>query len=158
MTINVKEIDTDKPVLKPNDQNHVLVKIKAVSLNPVDAKYFIGDKVPEFLSNLSKNFMNNIGIGFDFSGEVLCDNSNSNTNKYKVGDEVYGCMPPMIGSFKEFVVAPRDQIYLKPKNLSFIQAAAIPLISITSHQALFDDRFYDIVKMAQVNPKKIQNF
>ncbi len=124
-----------KPVIKPN---HVLVKVRNCGVNPVDAKYCVGDKFPAVLDGVGRWFVNGKGIGFDFSGVV--EEVHSDEGLYRVGDQVYGAMPPLAGSFREYVLAPTHQIAIKPANISFAEAAALPLVGLTSIQCLKYDR------------------
>jgi hypothetical protein len=106
---------------------HLLVRVKAVSLNPVDAKNVVGDKLPHSWSTghaMVRWFIQKKIPGFDFAGVCVA----STTNEYKPGDKVYGTMPPFAGSLAEFVSAPLDQVCHMPDNLSFEDAAAIPLV------------------------------
>ena len=59
--------------------------------------------------------------------------------RFKVGDEIYGRpSKSKIGTFAEYIAIHEDDIALKPKNLSFEEAASIPLVGLTSYQALTD--------------------
>ena len=120
----------------PKPQSHqVLVKVHAAGLNPVDAKYVIGDKLPsETLTNLLRRvYVSHKIPGFDFSGTVV-----QASNGFRVGDAVFGTVPPFCGSLAEYIAAPMDQVYYKPKSLSFPQAAALPLVGLTALQCLED--------------------
>jgi len=116
------------------------VKIHAFGVNPVDAKYIIGDKLPETWMEWSARRVHGHTPGFDFSGTVVVAPSSS---PYKVGDEVFGLAadPSKImtqyqkGSFAEYAAPPLDQIALKPSNLTHVEAAALPLVGTTAVQA-----------------------
>lgn len=95
MAMDVKEIRIPKPINAPD--GYSLVKVKAVGVNPVDAKYCYGDKLPESMSNIGKYLADGKGIGFDFSGTVIKSN-----NPDFHGKDVYGTMPPLQGSYKEY--------------------------------------------------------
>lgn len=129
----------------------VLVKVHAVGLNPVDAKLVVGDKIPSTWKRTRALFHSAIvqdtAIGFDFAGTVVDnglpnddDDDDNNVTTYRVGDEVYGTVPPLYGSLREYLVAPLHQISAKPKSLSFAQAAALPLVGLTAYQALYPYR------------------
>jgi alcohol dehydrogenase len=76
-------------------------------------------------------------LGNDFSGVVK--QVGSRVKKFKVGDEIYGRAPKdRIGTFAEYIAIDEDAISLKPKNLTFEEAASIPLVGLTSYQALHD--------------------
>jgi NADPH:quinone reductase-like Zn-dependent oxidoreductase len=62
---------------------------------------------------------------------------------FKVGDHVYGEMPPFVGSFAEHVLAYTDFIAIKPANVSFAEAAALPLAGLTVMQAFDDAKLKD---------------
>ena len=77
-------------------------------------------------------------LGCDLSGriaEVGC-----NVKQFKPGDEVFGFLPSSTGrgTFAEFVCAKEDLLSLKPENLTFEQAAAVPLAALTALQGLRD--------------------
>lgn len=62
-----------------------------------------------------------------------------NVTKFKKGDEVYGRpRKSRIGTFAEYLSIHEDDITLKPKNLTFEQAAAIPFVGLTTYQAFHD--------------------
>jgi NADPH:quinone reductase-like Zn-dependent oxidoreductase len=106
---------------------HVLVQVKAVGLNPVDAKNVVGDKLPHNWSTghaMVRWYIKNKIPGFDFAGVCVA----STTDEYQPGDKVFGTTPPFAGSLAEFVSAPLDQVCHMPENLSFEDAAAIPLV------------------------------
>jgi len=78
-------------------------------------------------------------LGWDVSGVI--SKVGDEVTDLKVGDEVYGyCRAPVIkeGTFAEYVCFEAQHIVKKPKNLSFAQAAGIPLVTLTAWQALFE--------------------
>lgn len=113
-------------------RNHVLIRVHAAGLNPVDAKNVIGDKLPSFLKFLSHQVVRGSIIGFEFSGQIVRDDS----GYYQPGDAIFGTMPPFAGTLAEYVVAPNDQICHMPTNLSYTEAACLPLAGLTALQAL----------------------
>lgn len=113
-------------------RNHVLVRVRAAGLNPVDAKHVIGDKLPSFMNFLSHRIVQGSIIGFEFSGQIVTDDSGC----YQPGDAIFGTMPPFAGTLAEYVVAPNDQICHMPTNLSYAEAACLPLVGLTALQAL----------------------
>jgi NADPH:quinone reductase-like Zn-dependent oxidoreductase len=117
------------------NSNQVLIKVHAAGLNPVDAKYVVGDKLPsKHLTNMLRSvYISNKIPGFDFSGTVV-----QASNGFNVGDAVFGTVPPFCGTLAEYLVAPVDQIYYKPQALSFQEAAALPLVGLTALQCLED--------------------
>jgi NADPH:quinone reductase-like Zn-dependent oxidoreductase len=123
---------TDIPHRIP--KNHVIVKVHAAGLNPVDAKELIGDKLPPFFGSFVNRVVRGKTIGIDFSGTVVAKKDDD--ADYQIGDAVFGSLPPLTGTLSEYVVAPKDQICRMPSNLSFAQAAAVPLVGLTALQAL----------------------
>jgi alcohol dehydrogenase len=126
--VPLKLADMPVPTLGEND---VLAEIFAASINPVDFKIRDGK-----LRMLIKYDMPLI-LGNDFSGVVK--QVGSRVKKFKVGDEIYGrAVKDRIGTFAEYIAIDEDAIALKPKNLTFEEAASIPLVGLTSYQALHD--------------------
>lgn len=112
--------------------DEILIEMRAASVNPIDWKVMKGDvkvmldyKMPHVLGN-------------DGAGVVV--QLGANANKFKVGDEVYfrPGKKKVVGTFAEFCSVKQDEAGLKPKNLSFEEAAGIPLVGLTSWQALFE--------------------
>jgi len=116
----------------PNIGEHdVLVEIYAASLNPIDSK--IKEGKMKFLLNYRFPLI----LGNDFSGVVVKVGDRVNT--FKPGDEVYGRpRKNRIGTLAEFIAVHEDDIWLKPQNLTFEEAASIPLIGLTTYQAFVD--------------------
>lgn len=109
----------------------VLVKIQAASINPIDLKTMHGGL--KFL--LAYQFP--LIIGSDFAGTVVA--VGQNVTDFQVGDAVYGRpRKNRIGTFAEYLSVDQTDIALKPQNVSFEAAAAIPLVGLTSYQALHD--------------------
>lgn len=118
-----KEIDI--PKIKDGE---VLIKTKAIGINPVDYKTRKGQ-------GAAKRLRLPIILGWDVSGEVVEVNQNS---KFNVGDAVFGMInfPGEGKTYAEYVAAPEEHITIKPNNFSFAEAAAIPLVALTAYQAL----------------------
>lgn len=108
--------------------DEVLVEVHAASVNPVDFK------IRDGVLRLLVSYRMPIVLGFDFAGTVA--KVGSKVTKFKVGDEVYG-LPrrTMIGTFAEYFAVKAEDISFKPKNLSFVEAASIPLVGLTICQA-----------------------
>jgi NADPH:quinone reductase-like Zn-dependent oxidoreductase len=130
----------DVDVLKYEDapkpeaaEGEVLVKVQAAGINPVDWKTRSGRGMAGMYPNPFP-----LILGWDISGVV--EAVGSNANKFKVGDEVFGMIHfPQIGSaYAEYISAPETQLALKPKNVSHVEAAAIPLAALTAWQGLFE--------------------
>merc|ERR1719329_1828377 len=113
----------------------VLVKVHAAAINPVDYKVMLGHMKP-FLGEL-KNFPRVVGC--DVSGVVV--KAGSACKWAKAGDRIFadwsGNLAGMgSGTLAEYTVMPEAFASIAPSNLSFVQAAAIPLAGLTAYQAL----------------------
>ncbi|WP_342534856.1 NADP-dependent oxidoreductase [Lysinibacillus sp. FSL K6-1151] len=109
----------------------ILAEIHAASINPIDFK--IRDGKVKLLIQYKMPLI----LGNDFSGVVV--KVGTKVTRFKVGDEIYARpRKSKIGTFAEFIAIHEDDIALKPKNLSFEEAASIPLVGLTSYQALHD--------------------
>ena len=105
----------------------VLVRLRAAAINPVDYKLrtqgTIGDKIPAVL-------------GWDGAGIV--ESVGASVTRVRPGDEVYFCdggFGPTPGTYQEAKVLDERYLAHKPKNLSFAEAAAAPLVTITAWEA-----------------------
>lgn len=123
----------------PPSNKYVICEVKCAAVNPVDAKWLYGDKVPQFFLPLVKKILDGRICGIDFAGVVT---EVPDECGFSVGDEVFGTMPPTdmmaeggAGSFAEAVRCPADCIHLKPKNMSWEAASAVPLVGLTVLQA-----------------------
>jgi NADPH:quinone reductase-like Zn-dependent oxidoreductase len=123
--LEIKEVE--KPV--PND-NEVLIKIKFTGINPVDTKVRAGT------SGMSKQLQLPAILGWDVSGTI--ESVGKNVAEFKKGDEVFGCIgfPGLGKTYAEFAVADPKLITKKPSNVSFEEAAAVPLAGLTAYQAV----------------------
>ena len=122
--------DTEKPIAA-DDQ--VLVKVHAASVNPLDWHYMRG--TPYLVrtdSGLGKPTDPRLGV--DFAGTV--EAVGRNVKRLKPGDEVFGGRD---GAFAEYVTVREERaVVLKPANVTFEQAASVPIAGITALQALRD--------------------
>ena len=122
--------DIEKPV--PAD-NEVLVKIQAAAVNPLDWHYMRGSP---YLMRIGTGLgaPKDTRLGVDFAGTV--EAVGTKVKNFKPGDEVFGGKN---GAFAEYVTVRDDRaLVLKPANLTFEQAAAVPIAAITALQALRD--------------------
>jgi NADPH:quinone reductase-like Zn-dependent oxidoreductase len=118
-------IETPVPAIP---ENGILVKIKAVSINPLDWKIFKGEEKLMTGSKFPK------GIGIDFSGIIETTGSNSS---FKKGDEVFGLLGAFEGdALAEYLVVRESDIAIKPADISFEQAAASPVVGASALQIL----------------------
>jgi NADPH:quinone reductase-like Zn-dependent oxidoreductase len=120
--------EIEKPV--PND-NQILVRVRAAALNPLDLtirtpmaiRLMIGRRKPK-----------ETRLGVDYSGTV--EAVGKNVIQFKPGDEVFG---GKIGAYGEYLCAVADRaVMLKPANVTFEQAASVPVAAITALQGLRD--------------------
>ena len=122
--------DIAKPV--PAD-DRVIVKVHAASVNPLDWHYMRG-KPYIMRADAGIGTPKDIQMGVDFAGVV--ESVGKNVTRFKVGDAVFGARG---GAFAEYVsVGVSKSIALKPDNLTFEQAAAVPIAGLTALQALRD--------------------
>lgn len=117
-------------VHKPHPKNNdVLIQIKASGFNPIDYQMLENE--------LERKLISSPILGRELSGTVV--EIGSNVTEFKIGDEVYcgsGSMGSN-GSYAEYIAVPETIVALKPKNISFEQAAAIPSVGMTALQ-IFD--------------------
>ncbi|KAB2879819.1 NAD(P)-dependent alcohol dehydrogenase [bacterium] len=127
--------DVEKPVVK-NDG--VLVKIYAASLNAYDWHFLTADIFLVRLMGVGLFKPKNPRLGADFSGRV--EAVGKNVTQFKPGDEVYGDAASFgNGAFAEYIALPEKAMALKPSNLSFEEAAAVPMAALTALQGLRDE-------------------
>lgn len=120
-------VDLEQPV--PEAAGHdLLVEIKAISVNPVDTKVRRNQTPPAGEARV---------LGYDAAGVVTA--VGPDVSLFKPGDEVYyaGAINRP-GTNAEYHLVDERIVGLKPKTLSFAQAAALPLTAITAYEALFD--------------------
>ena len=121
--------EVEKPTPKDNE---VLIKIHAASVNPLDWHYTRG--VPLMLrAGAGLRKPKDTRLGVDFSGKV--EVVGRDVTQFKSGDEVYGART---GAFAEYVCKVEKTLALKPVNLTFEQAAAVPVAACTALQGLRD--------------------
>jgi zinc-binding alcohol dehydrogenase family protein len=120
-------IDFDAPKPEPKARD-IRVAVKAISVNPVDTKVRKRAAPPEGETKI---------LGYDAAGIV--DAVGPDVTLFKVGDEVfYAGSIQRQGTNAEFHLVDERIVGAKPKTLSFAQAAALPLTSITAWELLFD--------------------
>jgi len=117
----------DVPVPQIND-DQVLVKIYAASINPIEWKIASGGMKQVFPTNFPWI------PGSDFAGTV--ETVGKNVSSFKAGDEVYGNVA-MGGGYAGYVAASPQVIAKKPNVLSFTEAASVPVVAQTAWQELF---------------------
>ena len=116
------------PVIQPNQ---LLIRTQAASFNPLDYKIVRGD----FKAVRKIQFPQ--GIGRDVSGIV--EKIGKSIKGFKVGDKVFSRIDEnLVGTMAEYVVSNEKDVALMPSNLSFNEAASIPLAGLTAYQSLVD--------------------
>ena len=126
-TFRTTEIPRPEPTT-----NQVLVQIKASGVNPLDSKIRIG-KAPHAQQILPAV------LGTDLAGVVAA--VGPNVTAFSVGDEVYGMtggVGGLQGSLAEFAAVDADLLAKKTTNLTFREAAALPLVFLTAWEGLVD--------------------
>lgn len=109
--------------------DEILVKVYAVGLNPID------NMIPTGIFKPVLHFKLPATLGSDLSGVVVA--TGSRVTRFKPGDEIFASIfDKGIGSLAEFAVVPESAAAMKPANLDFVQAASLPMVSLTSWQAL----------------------
>ncbi|WP_420064238.1 NADP-dependent oxidoreductase [Pectobacterium colocasium] len=109
--------------------DEILVKVCAVGLNPID------NMIPTGMFKPVLHFKLPATLGSDLSGIVIA--TGSRVTRFKPGDEIFASIfDREIGSLAEFAVFPESLAAIKPANLDFVQAASLPMVSLTSWQAL----------------------
>lgn len=120
--------EVEKPVPKDNE---VLIKIRAAATNPYDWHIMRGKPFFfRFMMGLQKP--KNEILGNDISGIV--EEVGSNVKEFKIGDEIFGGIG--FGGFAEYVCTTEDKIVLKPTNISFEEAASVPMAALSALQGL----------------------
>jgi NADPH:quinone reductase-like Zn-dependent oxidoreductase len=105
----------------------ILVEVRATSVNPIDCRYRSGKSKRRGSRKSPKQ------LGGDFSGVVL----ESGDPAFKEGDEVYGMLPHLKGkAYAEQLIAHHQDLYFKPKHLSFEEAAVLPTTGLTALEGL----------------------
>lgn len=115
--------------------NEVLVKVYAASVNPLDWKTM---RVPLIVRQISGGLLTHKPkvLGCDIAGRV--EAVGRHVRQFQPGDEVFGVRGFSGGGFAEYACAIEDKLALKPPNISFEDAAAVPVAAITALQGLRD--------------------
>jgi len=124
-----RKTDLPHPALRPN---HVLVRIRASGVNPLDTKIRAG-KAAHAKQSLPAV------LGLDMAG--IIEEVGPDVTAFKRGDEVFGMVGGvggLQGTLAEFIAADVDLLAPKPSKISMRQAAALPLVAITAWEGLVD--------------------
>ncbi|WP_304307137.1 NADP-dependent oxidoreductase [Pseudacidovorax intermedius] len=118
--------EVPRPTLKPDE---MLVEVHAVGLNPID------NMIPTGMFKVVLKFELPATMGSDLAGVVK--EVGSRVTRFKPGDAVFASLFDLgTGSLAEFAVVPEHAAAPKPANLDFVQAASVPMVGLTSWQAL----------------------
>ncbi|KYC38813.1 zinc-binding alcohol dehydrogenase [Scytonema hofmannii PCC 7110] len=119
--------EVEPPKIQPTE---LLVKVRASCINPVDwkirkgmLKFITGNKFP-------------IILGFDLSGDVV--EVGSQVKQFKPGDAIYANVGVKGGAYAEFTAVPETSAALKPTNMTYEEAASVPVAGLTALQSLRD--------------------
>src|SRR6266478_1993590 len=110
-------------------EDEALVRVIASGVNPADPLTLSGKYAKEFGTHLP------LIPGYDIAGVV--EKTGANITKLKVGDAVYG-YPTFGGGWADYVTVKEWEVAAKPKSLSFVEAAAMPMGALTAWQSLVD--------------------
>jgi len=124
-----------KDVAKPEPkEDQVLVKVRAASANALDYRRF--EKISTVGRLMEERLTKSVGkvLGADIAGVV--EAVGASVKQFQPGDEVFGVAAGSKGGFAEYACAAEDHLALKPSNLSFEAAAAVPVTAVTALQGL----------------------
>jgi NADPH:quinone reductase-like Zn-dependent oxidoreductase len=130
--LELKEVENPTP-----KDNEVLIKVHAASVNAYDWHLLSADI---FLVRLYAGLLKpkNTMLGADMAGRI--EAVGRDVKQFRPGDEVFGDIAGNSGgSFAEYVSVPEGALALKPANLSFEEAAAVPMAAVTALQGLRDE-------------------
>lgn len=123
---NIMFADVPRPTPKPNE---ILVEVHAAGLNPIDTMIPKGTFKPIIKFALPGT------LGSDLAGIVV--EVGSQVKRFKSGDAIFAStFEQGTGALAEFAIVPEHAAAPKPANLDFVQAASIPMVGLTSWQAL----------------------
>src|SRR5450755_814234 len=121
--------EIEKPLAGDNE---VLIKVRAASVNPLDWHFMRGTPyLVRMMTGLRKPKVKRLGV--DVAGEV--EAVGREVNQFKPGDAVFGTCR---GAFAEYACAPETACVMKPDNVTFEQAASVPIAAFTALQSLRD--------------------
>lgn len=124
----VKVAEVSIPTMSPTD---ILVRVRAASVNPLDVRTLRGEMKVLFKYRFP------LVLGSDLAGEVV--DVGTQVTRFRKGDAVYAHMDvERIGAFAEYAVVREGAAALKPTNVTFEEAASLPLVALTAWQALVE--------------------
>ncbi|KQZ28260.1 NADP-dependent oxidoreductase [Duganella sp. Root1480D1] len=125
---HIEFADVPRPTIKPDE---ILVQVHAAGLNPIDNMIPAGSFKPIIKLQLPAT------MGSDLAGVVVA--VGSAVTRFKVGDAVFASTFDLgVGTLAEYAAVPERVAASKPANLDFVQAASIPMVGLTSWQALVE--------------------
>jgi len=129
--LQLKEMEKPEP-----KDNQVLVKVCAASINALDYRRF--ESISFMGRVMEEKALKTVGkiLGADIAGRV--ESVGANAKRFQIGDEVFGISAGNTGAFAEYACAVENELTLKPANVSFESAAAVPVAALTALQALRD--------------------
>lgn len=114
------------------DENEVLVKVKAAAVNPLEMLIITGSV------KLIQDYEFPLTLGNELTGVI--EKIGKNVTEFHVGDAIYTRLPlKKIGAFAEYAAIDAAAIAPMPKNLSYVEAAAVPLAGLTAYQGLHEE-------------------
>lgn len=121
--------EIDQPTIQ---NNKVLVKVKAIGINPVDVKTRANEQMLQGILGPEKPWI----LGWDIAGKIVA--IGRDVTEFKIGDEVFGMVnfPGHGMAYAEYVAAPASHLTTKPTNITHNEAAAATLAALTAYQAL----------------------
>jgi NADPH:quinone reductase-like Zn-dependent oxidoreductase len=129
--LQLREVERPEP-----GEDQVLVKVYVASANALDYRRF--EKLSTMGRLMEEQFIKSVGkaLGADISGVVKA--VGASVKQFQPGDEVFGVSVGSMGGFAEYTCASENSLALKPANISFEAAAAVPTAALTALQGLRD--------------------
>ncbi len=126
--LQLREIEKPSP-----KENEVLVKVHASSVNAIEWRRFMMPWPVVCIMGSGLRVPKDMSIGGDLAGSV--EAVGANVKQFRPGDDVFGLRR---GAYAEYVCAAEDKLVLKPANVSFEAAAAVPIAALTALQGVRD--------------------
>jgi NADPH:quinone reductase-like Zn-dependent oxidoreductase len=124
----VQMAEVEKPV--PRD-DEVLIRVRAAAVNPYDWHFMRGEPYPVRIAAGGLRKPKDSRLGADVAGEI--EAAGRNIAQFKPGDAVFGSCK---GAFAEYACASESNLAMKPDNVTFEQAASVPIAAFTALQGL----------------------
>jgi NADPH:quinone reductase-like Zn-dependent oxidoreductase len=129
--LEYKEVERPSP-----EDDQVLVRVHAASVNALDYRRF--EKTSLMGRLMDEVFLRSVGkvLGADIAGQV--EAVGPGATRFRPGEEVFGVSAGLVGGFAEYACAAQSQLALKPQDISFEAAAAVPVAASTALKGLRD--------------------